>query len=315
MPTYTNHRESSSHRRKEWQVLTLVLGVAFWTCLAARGGEFAQPPEWTDEVQGVFFDDARQALSGSPPTVASDPVFASADRQLGRSSDAIWRELITPAALESAVKASIIRVGLSVKQPARFKAGLHSDCRRELTLLGTLFGVIANYPNNIRWKAIAPRLEQMCLHSAESCARGTDQSLAMANETLTVLEEVLRGQATIETPLSKDSLSPDFAPLMQYMERVLQDELPEDLGRQPQFRMRALVVSERAQMLAMLSQVIRREEYGYADDDAYQAHADKLRDAAKQLNEAAAGEDFQAAVKATADMGKACSACHADYRG
>jgi hypothetical protein len=280
---------------------------------AATGEDFAKPPEWTDEVRGVFFDDARQALAGEPPLRMSDTAKPSAGSE--RSDDAMWRALITAEALESAVKAGVNRVAQSVRQPARFRAGLRSDCRRELTVLGTLFDVIGAYAGEVRWKKAAPQLAQQCLRAAEACSSDTEAGLAQVNATLVLLAELLRGPVSIDDPPSGELLAPELAPLMQSMEYITDNELGEGLSKQSQFRKQAIAVAEKAQLLAVLSQVIRRQEYGYADDETYQGHADKLRDAAGDLREAATVEDFVKSVQAATAIQQACADCHAGYRG
>jgi Cytochrome C' len=314
MPTYTKNRDSSSHRRMLGRIPIWTVVGCFLVCVQATAEDFAQPPTWTDDVTGVFFDDARKALSGEPPTAR--PTFdGPVDTNLARSNAAIWPELITAEAIESAVKSSIIRAASTVKQPARFTAGLHSDCRRELTLLGTLFGVISDYPIEVRWKSAAPQYEQLCLRTAEACATGSTESLMAATRTLTALDDLLRGQASSDAPVGDEPATAEFAPLMQHMELLVQSQLADKLLTPTVFRRQGRAVSENAQLLAMLSQVIRGEAYGYGDDDAYRGHADRLRDAARQLTEAVVGEDFQKATQASAAIGKACVDCHADYRG
>jgi hypothetical protein len=283
--------------------------------VTAFAEEFAQPPKWSEEVKAVFFDDANKALSGEPPTATSETPSTTKQDSPQHAATDVWRELISPEALESAVKLAVNRIAQSAGQPARFKAGLHNECRRDLTLLGALFEVIGAYPGDVRWKSTAPQVSRMCLRTAEACAEGTDQSLGQANHTLAALEELLRGQASnVEQPAT-ERVTPEFAPLMQVMEFVAEDELPAALGKRTQFRRSSLSVGEKAQLLATLSQVIRGEEYGYADDEVYQTHADQLRNASRELNEAAIANEFDKAVQAATAVQKACSECHANYRG
>src|SRR5690606_28474218 len=107
-----------------------------------------------------------------------------------------------------------------------------------------------------------------------------------------------------------EELHPEFTPLMQQMKEMVDDTLPMLLGKPHEFRRKSEYAVREAQLLAMLSQVIRGEEYGYADDETYQRHADKLRDAAKQLSEAATAEEFEKAVQAAAAIQKSCNDCH-----
>lgn len=282
----------------------------------APAEDFAQPPQWTEEVEGVFFKDARKELKGEPPTQAD----TDGPEKLGAtgkpSEQAVWRDLISPSALESAVKASVNRIGQVLHKPTRSAAIRENVFGRELTLLGTVFEVISTYPAQVRWQSTAHRMSQMCLRAAESSAEIAQGSNAgPLQDTYSALEEALGGQTTVIDDPAAEPLVAEFVPLMQAMKFISEEGISPAIDKRTQFRRNALSVGEKAQLLAMLSQVIRGEEYGYADDESYQRHADKLRDAAKQLNEAATAEEFEKAVQAAAAIQKSCADCHADFRG
>jgi len=276
----------------------------------AVGEDFARPPVWSDEVKSVFFDDAHAALVGSPPVAQ-----AAAESATVESRNVNWQQFIEAEALSTEVKRIVNNLAALTKNPAQFKAAKHNDARRELTMLAALFGVIREYPDDVRWQPSAAAMEQRCLQAAESCTVGSAESLAAVQETHALLEELLRGQ-TVETSDNQvETAFPDFAPLMQRMELALKENLPVLLTKDREFRKRAIDVAHEAQLLAMLSQVIRGEEYGYADDETYQSHADALRDSATQLKAAASTQDFAKAVQAAAAVSQSCANCHADFRG
>lgn len=279
----------------------------------ARCEEFAKPPVWSDEIKNTFFDDARKALSGDPPSASNEKPDQPASDEA--SPEKVWAELIDAETLMSAIRGINNDVGSRSRNVAAFKAGVNLDCRREMTLLGTLFGVVKTYPGDIRWKDSAPRLEQLCLHAAQECLQSTDESHAVLMEALTQILEVFRGQPMSDGEESEEPLTPEFAPLMQSMEEIAENTLPVYVGKQVEFRRNADAAARKAAVLAVLSQVIRGEEYGYADDATYQRHADNLRDAAQQLQKAALANEFQDSVDAAAAINQACAKCHADYRG
>jgi cytochrome c556 len=283
-----------------------------------RGEDFAQPPQWSSEVKGVFFDDARKELKGEPSTQANADSSERPGAAVAPTEQAIWRELITPETLEAIVKERVLVLGhfLRLMQVPSDSQKVHpNECRREFTMLGTLFQVIGSYPDDVRWKSIAPQMSQMCLKTAEFYAGETHVSITKLYDAYATLEDALRGQADITSEPNAEPLAPEFAPLMQWMKSIVEGWLPTVLSKKADFRRNVEPIAQSAQLLAMLSQVIRGEEYGYADDETYQHHADKLRDAAKQLNEAAAAEEFDKAVKAAAAIQKSCADCHADFRG
>lgn len=272
--------------------------------------DFAQPPAWPDEVKSVFFDDARTALVGSPPVAQAEAKTATIE-----SSDVNWQELIEAETLSTEVKRIVNNLAVLSKNPTQFKAAKHNDARRELTMLTALFGVIREYPDDVRWQASAGAMEMRCLQAAENCMVGSAESLTSVQETHALLEELLRGQVVEASENKAETEFPEFAPLMQRMELARKENLPTLLTKDREFRKGSIDVAHEAQLLAMLSQIIRGEEYGYADDETYQSHADALRDSTSQLKAAASTQDFAKAVQAAAAVSQSCANCHADYRG
>ncbi len=296
--------------------------IAVFSHLLASGGsavceEFAQPPVWSDEVKNVFFDDARKALSGPRPS-ATEQAEVAPTANAAKTTDVHWQELIDADTLTAEVKRIVNNLPTFTMNPARFKASTHNDCRRELTMLAALFKVIAEYPSDVRWKPNAPDMVRRCVSAAESCDEVSANSLATVEATHAMLEELLRGQTPRTSDIDSDGESancPAFAPLMQRMELTTEETLPVQLAKEREFRKNSQSIAEEAQMLAMLSEVIRDEAYGYADDETYQGHADELRDAAGRLRSAATEQDFAKAVEAAAGVSQSCANCHADYRG
>lgn len=311
MSTYTKWPCRSSHRVGVWaQAFLLACTVLLVGCTVATGEDFAQPPVWSDEVKSVFFDDARKALVGSPPVAQAEAEAATA-----KSSHVNWQQFVEAETLSTEVKRIVNNLAALTKNPTQFQAAKHNDVRRELTMLAALFGVIREYPDDVRWQASAGAMEQRCLQAAESCTVGSVESLAAVQETHALLEELLRGQAVETSDNQVETAFPDFAPLMQRMELALKENLPVLLTKDREFRKRAIDVAHEAQLLAMLSQVIRGEAYGYSDDETYQSHVNALRDTANQLKAAASSQDFAKAVQAAAAVSKSCANCHADFRG
>jgi hypothetical protein len=320
MPTYTNNRESSSRcgptSCPRSQVFILYFAIFAISPTPVRSEDFAQPPQWTYEEKGVFFEDARKQLKGEPATHTESNTQNPSENQAAER--AVWRELITQETLESAVKGKVLLLShtlRSMQVPARSQEVSPTQCRRDFTILGTLFQVIDTYPGDVRWKSIASQLSQMCLKTAEFYAAETHTGIKTFAEAYSALEDALRGKADLSAEPNAEPLFPEFAPLMQWMKFTFEDWLPTALSKKADFRRNADSITQSAQMLAMLSQVIRGEEYGYADDETYQRHADKLRDAAKHLNEAAASKDFEKALEAATAIQKSCADCHADFRG
>ena len=297
--------------------------IAVFSYVLGDGGsavceEFSQPPVWSDDVKNVFLDDARKALSGPRPTASDRAEEIVSSASAAKATNVRWQELIDADTLTAEVKRIVNNLPTLTKNPALFKASKHNDCRRELTMLAALFNVIAEYPGDVRWQANAGDMARQCVLAAESCDEVSENSLTTVEETHTILEELLRGQTPDPNDINSEGEAasvPAFAPLMKRMEIATEEMLPPQLVKEREFRKTSQSITEEAQLIAMLSEVIRDEAFGYADDETYQGHADKLRDAAVLLRSAATSQDFAKAVEAAAGVSQSCANCHADYRG
>ena len=81
------------------------------------------------------------------------------------------------------------------------------------------------------------------------------------------------------------------------------------------FRTHQSGIVHESQLLASLAAVIAKEEYEFADDDEFVAYAKQLREAASELLQAAEANDYEQARNAAAAVSRACSDCHAGFRG
>ena len=65
----------------------------------------------------------------------------------------------------------------------------------------------------------------------------------------------------------------------------------------------------------MLARTICREDYDFADDEAFVEIAHELGRASRELTEASERGDYEAARQAVGRVIQSCSDCHESYRG
>ena len=298
----------------------LLLAAALSTSLFADSTEpRARPPEWTQDVRDVFFEDARQQLVGKrPSSFASSPEAISADTDPAGSQSTDgnlpWSKLIDGATLTTEVKRLNQALASHLKNKAAFKGGGNLHCRRDFSLLATLFGVISQFDEDVRWQRAAQLMRAKCLHAAVNCKAASDQSYAGAEQVRILLEDLIRGQTPRGRGTPEQVAITDRAPLMQRMEVSLEERISQALASERDFRRGNAVVLHESQILAMLSQAIHQEPYEYYDDDTFLEYAAQLRSAARDLVRATGEKNYQRARSAAAAATQSCSTCHEGYR-
>jgi hypothetical protein len=299
-----------------WGAVVAVLAVS-------AAGKEARPPKWSRDVLDTFFDDAREKLEGSRPNygaVAERERSAEASPAAERvGSDAAWSKLISADALETEVKRLNQSVAETVTSPSAFKGGGYKAARREFSELAVLFGVTAQYDGEARWKDTAAGLRELFSQAAVDAKVGSDESYREAIARKADLAELVRGGRPqlprAEARVADWSQVAGRAPLMQRLEIAHQERLTKWLADGATFRRNQRDVTQEAQVVAVLADVIHRESFEYWDDETFVGYAGELRDAATNVSAAAAANNFEQARAAIGRATKACADCHDGYRG
>lgn len=287
---------------------------------AAEKPKLVEPPTWSQDVLDAFFDDAREHLVGERPQPTRDTEQA-APTSPANPGDAEqefkWSRLVEAETLTAEIKRLNNQLATALKKSASFQAGGNLMCRRDYGLLAVLFGVIADYDQDVRWQRSAATMQQQCLKASRNCKAASSQTYASAKQTQAVLQDLLRGQGPGESDnaTAEDGNLADRPLLMQCMELAVKDRLSPALANAREFRRRTQQTAEQAQLLAVLAEVMQQDGYEYADDEEFTAEADQLRDAASELAQAARDRDYEAARAAAGRVGQSCSRCHEGYRG
>src|SRR6185369_12192887 len=91
-----------------------------------------------------------------------------------------WSKLISPGTIEDEVKAQVMSTAAATNTPSEFKGGGNKTARNNYTDLALMFGVIAQYDGDVRWKKDAPGLRALYARVASNCKVGTDNSFKEA---------------------------------------------------------------------------------------------------------------------------------------
>jgi hypothetical protein len=224
--------------------------------------------------------------------------------------------MIEADALDIEVKRIAARLATPLVNPAVFKSGGHAECRAEFALLAVLFAVIDDYDGDVRWQRDAAALRDAFAKASVNCV-ASDASYTEATRRRDDLADIIRGArlgGEEPGPLEKWSSLTDRKVLMQRMERGVQEGVNPRLANLREFESSAADLRQEAQLLALLAELIHREEYEFWDDETFRDYAHRLGAAASDLSQAAADGNFEAARAAVGRASQSCAACHDGYR-
>ncbi len=310
-----------------WKIMMLIGWMGAWLAIQSNGtvaGKEARPPQWSRDVLDTFFDDAREKLVGPRPDYdagvdkQNSQVASPSDPTAGENAVA-WSKLITTETLESEVKRLSQSVSSAVTTPTAFKGGGYKTARRDFSELAVLFAVTAQYGNDARWQDAAAGLRELFSLAGFNCRVGTDESYRAATVGKQDLADLVRGGRPQVAPA--DAAVPDWSkvaarpPLMQRINIAHQERLTKWLADANSFRRNQPDVAHEAQIVALLAEVIHREEFEFCDDETFVGYANELRQAASDVSAAATAGNFEQAREAIGRATKACADCHDGYRG
>ena len=286
----------------------------------------AQPPKFT--ADRTFFEDAfKEGLVGERPANLGQPVTvvaatgstpATGSGTAAGPSGAGWPALISAGTIEDEVKATKLLIDQGVTTPSDFAGKGYKVARRDFSTLAMLFAIINEYDGEVRWKSDAAIARDTFARTAANAKVGTVQVFNEAKQRKAELQDLLSGSS----PFTEKAVEPknnwaaicDRAPLMQYLEKVWEPEMKPLLSDKAQFTANAEKIAHDAEMFAAIGEVLAKEGMMDADSDEYKAFCHRLRDAAKEIAEAAKSKNFDAASKASTEIGKSCVECHENYR-
>ena len=319
----------------------VALIVLAWTAAAPSSAQErrAAPPKFDAAAfRGVFYADLSDVVSPSRPSArelrgvprspaaagnAAAPSTPAAvapampGDQPAVPSGSGWESLIRPTSLEDEVKRLKLRFDGVITAPGPFKSGGYQDARRDLSMLATLFAVIAQYEGDVRWKADAPAARDLLARTAFNAKSGSVQVYNEAKLRKADLQDLVSGAglSNRDAEAQNDwSMVVDRAPLMEYLDEALEEHLKPHTANPQQLAEHVDEVRRYGEMVAVVGRVLTREGMDESDDEDYKALSTAMIDAAMRLRGALDREDAEAAREAVGAIGQSCTACHDQYR-
>lgn len=288
----------------------------------------AAPPKWDKQVTDVLFfkDVFKEALAGprpadlgKPPVAAASPMPASGNS--GDSEPAIrnagWSKIIDASSLEDQVKAMKQSLDRDITTPSEFAGRGYSIARREFSALAVLFGVIAEYDGDVRWKSSASAARDRFASLAATAKVGSQQAYNAAKEGRNQLEDLLGGGSF---PRGESESSGDWTrvadrgPIMQNLEQAFDHKVAKWTGSESELKSNADAALAEAQMIAVYAVLLGKEGMEDSDSDSYKEYLDQLRLGALEVADAVKKNEPDRARKAAGQIKKSCDSCHGEYR-
>ncbi len=283
----------------------------------------AKPPAFDEKsMSGVFFDDVKSQLVGSLPSANASMAASSVKTETSAAdasvseADNIWKKRIDTATVEDLIKSAKLRLDPAVTSPAKFASGGYQIARRDFTLLTVLFGVIEQYPGDVRWKHSAARAKADFARIAENAKVGSLPAYNEAKAKHQTFGDLLNG-VRLDPP--KDALTAwsdtvDRIAAMQLLEWILRDSLNATVASDGAFRDGAEEARKYAQLTSVIGEILLQDGMPDQDSEEYQQWTKEMIASCEQIVVGATKPDLTTTREAISRLDKSCNSCHEHFR-
>lgn len=309
-----------------------VLGIGSFVLLMYAQADAQMPgrkkvtakPKFGKEVRDIFFPDAFGKIGpGDPPggklgsgkKEVPIKVIPDTPAPTGGEGKGGWDDLIAGEELEAEIKSLVNAINANIRSAGAYRSRGYKKVRSDLTTATIMFGVIANYKGEVRWKDRATGMRNN-LAQAAADSKTSDQ-YNNVKVRFQSLEDLVRG-SQIDVAEGKPDVSwatiADIDEIMKRLELAQKDRLKPNLGSEEDFKGNLEVILHEASIIAVLAQVIQDKGYDAAGEDDYLGWAKVMQKHAVDIVDACKQSQYQAASTAISQLTKSCSDCHGAYR-
>lgn len=279
----------------------------------------ARPPEWKKNERRIFFRNAfREGITGKPPPL-NRSLRQTSKIPAKQVDGAKWSRFISSQTIEDEIKSTKILVDQIVTTERRFRSGNFKLARQRFSELAILFGIVAHYDGEIRWKDQATVARDLFAKSARNAIVGTTSVYRDAVARKNDMQDLVSGASLTSTEATdwnhNWSQIAERKPLMQRLKVSHGERISQWLSSKAEFRKHASRLKKEAEILAAFSVVLTKDEMEDAGDEEYKQYSDAMRDAALQIIKSVQDEAYEQASKANGVISNSCAGCHDMYRG
>jgi len=180
-----------------------------------------------------------------------------------------------------------------------------------------LFAIIGEFDQEIRWKADAAGARDAMADASSNCNTGSPAVLEQVRRRAADLGRLIEGMPLSEKGRTAENVWGDTCErtlLMRRMDTALKKTIRDATTDQQTFSDGADVAAREGELFAAIADVLRKPGMSDGEDGAYQAFAEQLKTASRDLRDAARAKDLDRTVAAVGSIDAACNACHGRFR-
>lgn len=319
------------------RTLLLALVLVFWFSLvwcqqgigqverrnpAKKPPRSPPPSRYDSETENLFKGDPFQDVRGSRPEKSRAAHLSGGSTGVEipmRETSGIvpWVQLISAETVTDEIKNQLPAVGASVRRIGTFKGGGNRKVQKQYAIIATMFGIIAEYGEPIRWKGVSAAARNAFARAAANAKTASANAHQESKRRFEDLGELVRGGSVDFAGSEEDVLWShlvDRRLLMQRIEEADKQRIKPGITDESEFKKNRSLLIHEAEMIAALAEIIQREEYEFYDDDDYLAYCKQLQQQARQLGFAVRENNLTEVQRRYGEIAKTCSACHEDYK-
>jgi hypothetical protein len=180
-----------------------------------------------------------------------------------------------------------------------------------------LFGIIAEYDGEVRFKKDAAAARDLFARTANNTkAGGNSNVFSEAKLRKADLDELLSGSSLQSKSAGEVDWSTmiDRSPFMQRLEATYQERLAKSLASKDEFNKNKETVLHDAELIAVMAAVLIKPGMSDAEDQSYIGFANSMKAGASEIVDAVKLNNYDQARAAGGKIDKACSQCHEGFR-
>ena len=207
----------------------------------------------------------------------------------------------------------------AVKTQNNFKSKGREVAQGAFTELALLFGVISQFDGDVKWKKDALGLQKAYAQAGNNCKTSSDAAYKEAKKRTEDLGELLKGGSIGDLPKAEGpgtwhELLNRPVLMKRFEEARASGKIAKAISNKSELKKGKDKLMQEAQVLAVISEVIKDQGFESANDEAYQKYAQAFQGHCLALIEAVKNDDPDKAQAAFAQVSKACDTCHGDFK-